>query len=94
MKKKAQLFSRPETASHLTEEEKRQALQEKLKDLTEDADVDTDAERDEDEAEEERDYNYEEDEDEMGGDYNAETYFDGGDDEDEGDGDNDGHEYS
>lgn len=62
---------------------------EKIKDVFETDDAGAEGEREEDEEdgqEEEEDYDYEEDEAEMGGDYGAEQYFDGG----EGDDDDDG----
>jgi DNA-directed RNA polymerase III subunit RPC7 len=62
---------------------------EKIKDVFEidEAGVEGELEEDEEDAQEEEvDYDYEEDEAEMGGDYAAEQYFDGG----EGDDDDDG----
>lgn len=76
-------------ASDLTFEDKTQKLMEKIKNVvdTEEADPEVDREEDEeDQQEEDKDYDYEEDEADMGGDYMAEQYFDGGEgDDDDGD---------
>ncbi|RDW77235.1 hypothetical protein BP6252_05288 [Coleophoma cylindrospora] len=88
-KKKALMLSGQRT--DLDPSEKAKALLEKIQNVAEEGDED--AEPGEEEAEEE-DYDYEEDEDEMGGDYDGEQYFDGGEnDEDDGDGGNGGDDY-
>lgn len=56
--------------------QKKKILEDKLKTVAADLDEDEDAEAEEEHVEE--DYDYEEDEDEMGGDYDGEQYFDGG----------------
>jgi DNA-directed RNA polymerase III subunit RPC7 len=88
VKKKAGAFVNLNKAPNLTAAEKTKMLLEKLKDVTENEDGEGEVERDEDEEnvdEEEADYDYEDDEAEMGGDYEAEQYFDGGEgDEDDG----------
>jgi DNA-directed RNA polymerase III subunit RPC7 len=93
MKKKAEMLSHStkgkEATYNLTPEDKTQKMMEKIKSVVEADDVDAEVERDEDEEdaqEEENDYDYAEDEADMGGDYAAEQYFDGGEgDEDDGD---------
>lgn len=88
--RKKLILSRPEVAG-MSDEERRRILKEKLDHAEEEEEAV--AEGEEEEAEEE-DYNYEEDEDEMGGDYDAEQYFDGGDLGEDEDGDGGGDDYS
>jgi len=56
---------------------------EKIKNIFEAEEADSEVEEEEDNQEEEKDYDYEEDEAEMGGDYGAEQYFDGGEGDDD-----------
>lgn len=88
--RKKLILSRPEVAG-MSEEERRRILKEKLDHAEEEEEGAVEGE--EEEAEEE-DYNYEEDEDEMGGDYDAEQYFDGGDLAEDEDVEGGGEDYS
>ena len=73
-------------------EEKRKAMMEKIGEIAGE-EGGADDEEVEGEAEEEEDYNYEDDEDEMGGDYDAEQYFDDGDGMDDDEGGGGGDDY-
>jgi DNA-directed RNA polymerase III subunit RPC7 len=91
MKKKAEMMG---DAQSKTSEDRAKIILEKIKKATGEEDAEGDAEEGDEEggAEEEEDYDYEEDEGEMGGDYDAEKYFDGGE-EDEEEGDAGGDDY-
>lgn len=78
MKKKAEIVGEPNSK---TSEERAKVLLEKIKTATdEEGEGEGEAEEGDEEAaaEEEEDYDYEDDEGDMGGDYDAEKYFDGG----------------
>lgn len=96
IKKKAALLADPDFPTRLTGKDRTQSVLDKLdklKDLGDDADADSEMGDEDKPPEEEHDYDYEEDEDEMGGDYNAEIYFDGGEEEDDDGGDGGDGEY-
>lgn len=81
MKKKAEIL----TTSAAKEKEDLDKF-ERIKNVFETDEVDAEVDREDDEddgQEEENDYDYEEDEAEMGGDYGAEQYFDGGEGDDD-----------
>jgi DNA-directed RNA polymerase III subunit RPC7 len=90
MKKKAEMISGSKSKSSA---EREKVLLEKIKTATEEEGEGEAEEGDEEAAaEEEEDYDYEEDEGDMGGDYDAEKYFDGGE-EDEEEGEGGGDDY-
>lgn len=91
MKKKAEMVADPKSN---TSAEREKVLLEKIKTAAGEEDGDGEAEEADEEgaAEEEEDYDYEDDEGDMGGDYDAEKYFDGGE-EDEEEGEAGGDDY-
>lgn len=79
--------------ANMSVEEKRRAMMEKIGEVTADGPEDEVMEEEGEGEEEEQDYNYEDDEDEMGGDYDAEQYFDDGDGGDDDEGGGGGDDY-
>ena len=78
----------------MTVEERRRMIMEKIGEVAAEGGAEDEVMEEDGEGEaEEEDYNYEDDEDEMGGDYDAEQYFDDGDGMDDDEGGGGGDDY-
>jgi DNA-directed RNA polymerase III subunit RPC7 len=75
----------PDELSHLTPEERKKQMEDRMKNIEDDEAGGEEEMFGENDEEEEEDVDYENDEAEMGGDYDAEQYFDDGDKDDDGD---------
>lgn len=90
--KKKLILAKADTAN-MTVEEKRKKMMEKIGEIAAEGQEDEVMDEDAEGEEVEEDYNYEDDEDEMGGDYDAEQYFDDGDGVDDDEGGGGGDDY-